>query len=119
MSYTRTTWVSGAAPGISAANLNNIEDGIEQNNLFRLLLTPGRYKVTEFDTPTTDNITETIRDSGDHSVIATLVTEFDTPSGDDITVTLTCSDLGIQNVVVIEFDTPTTDNITETSTEVT
>jgi len=29
MSYTKTTWVNGSAPPISAANLQNIEDGIE------------------------------------------------------------------------------------------
>ncbi len=30
MAYTRTTWISEATP-VSAANLNNIEDGIEEN----------------------------------------------------------------------------------------
>lgn len=31
MAYTRTTWVSGETP-LSASNLNNIEDGIEELN---------------------------------------------------------------------------------------
>ena len=31
MSYTKTNWVDGETP-INAANLNNIEDGIEQNS---------------------------------------------------------------------------------------
>jgi hypothetical protein len=29
MTYTKTTWVNGTAPAISATNLNNMEDGIE------------------------------------------------------------------------------------------
>ena len=32
MSYTKTTWNPGAAPGISADNLNNIELGIERTH---------------------------------------------------------------------------------------
>ena len=31
MAYTRTTWVDGGAPAITAANLNNIETGILGN----------------------------------------------------------------------------------------
>lgn len=32
MSYTKTTWVNNDSPAISAANLQNIEDGIETND---------------------------------------------------------------------------------------
>ena len=32
MAYTKTTWVNGSAPPISAENLNNMEDGIYNND---------------------------------------------------------------------------------------
>lgn len=100
---------------LSSTNMNNIETGIEQNNLFNLLLTPGRYKVTEFDTPTAGDITETIKLTADDSTIATLVTEFDTPTSGDITTTLTCVSLGLSSKVVVEFDTPTAGDIKESA----
>lgn len=33
MAYTKTNWVNGGPPAISAENLNNIEDGINNNDL--------------------------------------------------------------------------------------
>ena len=106
-------WNNGAAPGITAQRLNNIETGIQQNNLFELLLTPGRYKETTFDDPTSGDITETIKLTSDSSTYATLVTQFDTPTTGDITTTLTCTDLGINNKVVTVFNVD--GSITETS----
>lgn len=116
MAYTKTTWVNGDTPAINSTNLNNIETGIEQNNLFELLLTPGKYRVTEFDTPTAGSVTESIKLSSDDSVYATLITEFDEPTAGDITETLLCGDLGINNKVVTVFNVD--GSITETSTEV-
>ena len=139
MAYVKTTWVEGGAPGISADKLNNIESGIEDNetaigqneiaiednetaigqsNLFNVLLTPGKYKITEFDEPTSGDITETIKLTSDDSTYATLITEFDEPTSGDITTTLLCTDLSIHNKIVVEFDEPTSGDITETSTEV-
>jgi hypothetical protein len=114
--YTKTTWVNGGTPAINATNLDNIEKGIQQNNLFEMLLQVGRYKVTTFNDPTAGDITETIKLTADDSTYATLVTEFDTPTADDITTTLTCADLGISVKVVTVFNID--GSITETTTEV-
>jgi hypothetical protein len=89
---------------VDAQKLNNIETGIEQNNLFNLLLTPGRYKSTQFNTPTAGDVTETIYITEGNVVFATLVTEFDTPSVGAITETLQCDELGILNKVTTLFD---------------
>jgi len=78
----------------------------------------GYYKVTEFDSPTTGDITETIKLSSDNSTYLTRITEFDTPTTGDITETITCSALSINIKIVTEFDTPTTGDITETTSEV-
>ena len=48
MSYSRTTWNAGAAPGISAANLNNIEEGIERTHA-RSMTTDERNALTGDD----------------------------------------------------------------------
>ena len=115
MAYSKITFANGTTPAINDINLNKIISGIEQNNLFNLLLTTGRYKVTEFDTPLAGSITESIKLTVDDSVYATVVTEFDTPAIGSITETLTCTDLGLSSKVVTEFDTPTVSDITETS----
>ena len=108
--------VTVAGVPLSIANLNSIVDGIEQNNLFNLLLTPGRYKVTTFDDPTAGDITETIKLTSDNSTYATITTEFDLPTIGDITTTLVCADLGINNKVVTVFNID--GSITETGSEV-
>ena len=117
MGYTRVEWVNGEAPAINADNLKNFNTGIEQNNLFNLLLTNDKYKLTEFDTPTSGSITESIKLKSDNSTYATITTEFDSPTIGDITTTLVCADLGLNNKVVTEFD-DITGNITETGSEV-
>ena len=99
---------------VTALYMNNIETGIQQNNLFNLLLTPGRKKGTKFDTPSQGNITEEIRLVSDNSLYATLITVFDSPTLGDITTTLECTDLNIHNRVITEFD-DLTGEITETS----
>jgi len=114
MAYNKITWVNGGTPAINATNLNSMIDGTEQNNLFNLLLSNDKYKVTEFDTPSAGDITETIKLKSDNSTYATIITEFDTPSAGDITVTLNCSALGLSNKVITEFDTPSAGDITET-----
>ena len=116
MGYERVEWQLGLPPFINEVNLKNFNTGIEQNNLFNLLLTPGRYKVTTFDDPTAGDITETIKLTVGDTVYATLVTEFDTPTTGDITTTLVCADLGINNKVIVEFNLD--GSITETGSEV-
>ena len=101
---------------VKADKLNNIQTGIEQNNLFNLLLTPDKYKLTEFDTPTVGSITESIKLKSDNTVYATITTEFDTPTAGSITTTLVCAELGINNKVVVEFNVD--GSITETGSEV-
>ena len=113
MGYTKTTWVNGGTPAINEGNLDNLETGVQQNNLFEMLLQAGRYKVTTFDDPALGSITETIKLTVDDSTYATLITEFDTPTADDITSTLTCADLGISVKVVTVFNID--GSITETS----
>ena len=117
MGYERVEWQLGLPPFINEVNLKNFNTGIEQNNVFNLLLTNDRYKLTEFDTPTVGSITESIKLKSDDSVYATITTEFDTPNQGDITTTLVCADLGLNNKVVTEFD-DITGNITETGSEV-
>ena len=116
MGYAKTTWVNGGTPAINAGNLYNLETGVQQNNLFEMLLQVGRYKVTEFDVPALGSITESIKLTADDSVYATFTTEFDLPTSGDITTTLVCSDLGINNKVVTVFNID--GSITETSSEV-
>jgi len=83
-----------------------------------LIAFPGHYVVTEFDTPTAGDITETMYKSADDTVFLTKVTEFDTPTTEDITITIECVELGIHNKSVTEFDTPTAGDIKETVSEV-
>ena len=116
MGYERVEWQLGLPPFINEVNLKNFNTGIEQNNLFNLLLTPGRYKVTTFDDPNLGDITETIKLTVDDTTYATLVTEFDTPNQGDITTTLVCADLSINNKVIVEFNID--GSITETGSEV-
>jgi hypothetical protein len=117
MGYSETpVWNTGDV--ITEARMRNIATGIEQNNLFNLLLNNTRYKVTEFDTPSAGDITESIKNKVDDSIYATVITEFDVPTAGDITETLTCADLGIANRVITEFDTPSTGDVTETGSEV-
>jgi hypothetical protein len=99
---------------ITASKMKSIHDGIEQNNLFNLLLTPDKYKLTEFNID--GSITESIKLKSDDSVYATITTEFDTPTAGSITASLVCSDLGISNKVVTVFNVD--GSITETSSEV-
>ena len=54
MAYTKTNWVNGSAPALSAENLNKIEDGIYANDanitsILASLTTPIQVKV--FTTP--------------------------------------------------------------------
>ncbi len=101
---------------VTASKMKAIHDGIEQNNLFVMLLSNDKYKITEYDTPAAGDITETIKLKSDNSTYATIVTEFDTPAAGDITTTLTCSDLDINNKVVTVFNVD--GSITETGSEV-
>lgn len=115
---------SGAQAKANAAEQNakdyadTFGTATEQNKLFQLLLTPGRYKVTQFDTPAAGDISETIKLSLDNSAVATYVTEFDVPAAGNITTTLACTFLGIANKVVTEFDTPSLGDTKETASEV-
>ena len=52
MSYTKTNWVNGSAPALSAENLNKMEQGIYENSL---MLTDAFY-ITTFS-PTGYNFT--------------------------------------------------------------
>lgn len=91
------------------ATVENADDGTAGTSLNRALLMAMQgfiAAVTEFDTPTTGDITETNSD-GD-----TLVTEFDTPSTGDVTETFTSGTQVITRVT--KFDTPTTGDITVT-----
>lgn len=110
--------VTQAGTPVNASNLNVIEKKLIKYAFDNISAFPGYYKVTEFDTPTAGDITETIKLTADDSTYATRVTEFDTPTSGDITVTITCSEHSLEDRVVIEFDTPTTGNITETASEV-
>lgn len=42
---------------VNAARMNIIQDGIDQNNLFNMLLSTGKYKVTDFDKTITSRVT--------------------------------------------------------------
>lgn len=114
LSNVRFVYTGTGGTALSAGNFNNIETGIEQSNLFALLLTPGRYKLTKFDYPEEGIITEEIRLTSDNSLYATFTTQFDTPTAGDIQTSLTCTDLGIETVVTTEFDAPEAGQITET-----
>ena len=95
-------------------NVTQQSNDININKLLNMLLTIDKYKVTEFDTPTSGDVTETIKLKSDDSIYATIITEFDTPTSGDITETIVCTDLNINNSVITEFDTPTSGDITET-----
>lgn len=43
MSYTKTTWINGTTPAISAANLNNLETQYDEALLARPVPTSGTY----------------------------------------------------------------------------
>jgi len=123
MAYSAKTW--GYLDTYTESDANDIENAMETystsadlNAIFNMFNKVGYYKVTEFDTPTAGDITESIKLTADDSTYATLVTEFDTPTSGDITVTLVCSDLGINRKIVTEFDTPTAGDIKETCSEV-
>lgn len=103
---------------VTADRMKAIHDGIEQNNLFNMLLTPGRYIDDIFDYPNAGDITQEIRVSSDNSLYASLVTEFNSPSTGNITVTLECTDLGIHTKIVTEFNVPSSGRIRTTSSEV-
>lgn len=74
----------------------------------------GYYKVTEFDTPSAGNITETVKKISDDSVFGTKVTLFNTPTIGNIQETLIISSIGINVVKTTEFDTPSSGKIKET-----
>lgn len=46
MAYSRTIWVNDSLPAINAENLNNIENGIVESNIFRNLLNVGNAKIS-------------------------------------------------------------------------
>lgn len=46
MGYNRTVWVNDSVPAINAENLNKIENGIVESNIFRNLLNVGDAKIT-------------------------------------------------------------------------
>ena len=49
MSYTKTNWVDGTAPAISAANLNKIEQGIYDNDQqLDAILSPAPFRIEKF-----------------------------------------------------------------------
>ena len=112
MGYVDKTWIH--AEVVNADKMNNTETGIKQNNLFNLLLTPGRYKTTVFNLD--ESITESIKLTIDDSTYATLTTTFDDPAATNITTTLVCTALSINNKVVTVFNID--ESITETSSEV-
>ncbi len=129
--YTKSEFVAGSAPGISAVKLNNNEDKTKELDTEtevhalnyamhgELIAFSGYYIVTTFDDPAAGDITETMHRAVDDSVFLTKITEFDTPAAGDITTTLVCASLDINNKVVTEFDTPTAGDIKETASEVT
>ena len=71
------------------------------------------YKQTEFDTPTSGNITESIKLTADNSVFATKITRFNTPTSGDITETVVIASEGINVRKITKFDTPVVGNIKE------
>lgn len=46
MAYQKTNWVNDSVPAINAENLNKIENGIVESNIFRNLLNVGNAKIT-------------------------------------------------------------------------
>jgi len=70
MAYAKTTWNAGAAPGISAANLNNIEDGVGTLDTTTLKLAGGTMSG---ELNSADNLLTRplIKDYGETAVIAT------------------------------------------------
>lgn len=46
MAYKKTNWVNDSLPAINAENLNNIENGIVESNIFRNLLNVGNAKIS-------------------------------------------------------------------------
>lgn len=46
MAYKKTNWVNDGLPAINAENLNNIENGIVESNIFRNLLNVGNAKIS-------------------------------------------------------------------------
>lgn len=61
MTYTKTTWVNGSAPPINATNLNNIEDGIFNNDAAITTVSTSVSTLTNaFNTHTTLSATLTV-----------------------------------------------------------
>ena len=46
MAYKKTNWVNDGLPAINAENLNNIENGILESNIFRNLINVGNAKIS-------------------------------------------------------------------------
>lgn len=46
MAYSRTIWVNDSLPAINAGNLNKIENGIAESNIFRNLFNVGNAKIS-------------------------------------------------------------------------
>ena len=46
MAYSRTVWVNNSVPAINAENLNKIENGIAESNIFRNLFNVGDARIT-------------------------------------------------------------------------
>ncbi len=75
MSYTKNTWVNNGTPAINATNLNNIENGVEANDIAITSLTNTTNDLKgqilwENANPTTEITTDTVitLDSDDYDV---------------------------------------------------
>ncbi len=94
---------------------NGLEEVLVAHDFDAIAQSKGVTLVTEFDTPTAGDITETITDTATTDVIATRLTEFDTPSAGQIQVTVSVTGKG-SAVHVTTFDAPTAGDIQEVVT---
>ncbi len=96
--YTKTTWVNGSAPAVSAANLNNLESGIENVQGVGAL---------QSQTTATNNVA-----IGYRAMVDTTYGSYNTAIGDQ---TLESNTIGTRNVAVgfqaIQNKTSSTNNV--------
>ena len=62
MAYTKTTWINNSSPAISAANLNNIENGIAANDSAITNINTNIGDITSLETSDKTNIVTAINE---------------------------------------------------------
>ena len=96
-------------------NMDILDGAVSVYDFDALVQKKGGTLVTEFDTPTSGDILETLTATSGVATVATRLTEFDTPGAGQIQVTVTVAGVGIATHVTT-FDAPTAGDIQEVIT---